>query len=62
MIATRSPSKVSDSLLSENVDVIEADQLNLDSLEIVKDYDIVYYLVHAMDQSENYIELEKSKH
>lgn len=60
-IATRSPSKVSDSLLSENVDVIEADLFNFDSLEIVKDYDIVYYLVHAMDQSENYIELEKKQ-
>lgn len=60
-IATRNPAKVSESLLSEKVDVIEADLFNFDSLEVVKDYDVVYYLVHAMDQSENYIELEKKQ-
>lgn len=42
------------------IEVLEADLLNLDSLEIIpKDIDVAYYLVHSMSTSKDYVGLEK---
>ncbi len=46
--------------LRPNLDIIEIDLLNKDSLEnIPKDIDGAYYLVHSMSSSKDYEELEK---
>jgi uncharacterized protein YbjT (DUF2867 family) len=57
-VVTRDPKKIDD---SEDclVGVIEGDLLNHESLNFLDEFEIIYYLVHAMDQAGDYLELEK---